>query len=133
MIPKSLNILLFFSVLVFGCDKSGEEEIIASVTQTNGGQLKAEVVEVKGPGFFGERYFLQIINIVDSTTLRVGRDLLDGRGGYESGIVQLKWLSSDKLFLERALDDRPQGLIYCVSKVRFENVGDSLSTSFKKR
>lgn len=123
--------LLSLSVLSFGCNRPVEEKAVTSAVQ-NSGKLKAEVIEVKGSGLFEEKYFLQITNIADSTSYRIGRDLLEGCGGYESGIVQLKWLSDDKLFIERALDDRPQSLIYSVSKVSFEMVGDSLTTLFKK-
>ena len=102
--------LLSLSVLSFGCNRPVEEKAVTSAVQ-NSGKLKAEVIEVKGSGLFEEKYFLQITNIADSTSYRIGRDLLEGCGGYESGIVQLKWLSDDKLFIERALDDRPQSLI----------------------
>ena len=97
------------------------------------GEITAMVIQTKGDGFFGESYFLHIMNSLDSTSLRVNRELLEGRGGYESAVLGVRWLTSDDLLVERVLDDRRQNMIYSISKVRFQLVGDSLSTSIGEK
>jgi hypothetical protein len=129
--PMTHSIIMFgLALTLAGCSYPNRETIVSSLSQQDG-VLKADIVRVKGSGLFGEKYYLQISNLRDSTVFRVNNDLLEGRNSPECGIGALRWLSHDKLFIERALDDRPHGLIYSVSGVTFERVGDSLSSVVK--
>ena len=122
VLPSAVYILL-------GCENVDGKVYQSAIETTR--QLKAEIIKHEG-GLFSDKYFLKISNLRDSTWYQIDRDLLEGHGGYESEIIQIKWLSPDKLFIERALADQPYGLIYSVSQVKFENVRDSMSTLFPR-
>jgi hypothetical protein len=124
------QVAFILAIFAFGCSGPDRESVFRSALRGDG-KLKAEVIEIKRSGWFRDQYYLRISNTRDSTSVKVEHDLLDGRGGYESGVVRLLWLSEDDLFIERVLDDQPQSLIYSVSSVSFRMVGDSLSTLFK--
>jgi hypothetical protein len=86
MFQKMISIS--FVILLVGCSSPPKEKVIASALEGTG-RLKAEVLEIEGSQWFGDRYYLRITNTVDSTSFKVERDLLEGRGGYESGIVRV--------------------------------------------
>ena len=70
-------------------------------------------------------HFLSITNLLDSTKILVEKDLLNGQGGYESGIVNIFWIDNNHIFIERYLDDRKQNLIFSLKEIKFKNIGDS--------
>jgi hypothetical protein len=94
-----LKFLLFLLLLlVLGCGEP-KEEILFSVRQQSGA-IKAEIVEVQGWWLFSDECFLQIVDSSRSSSLRTDYDLHDSYGGYESGVMKVRWLSEDTLLIE---------------------------------
>ena len=117
-------ISIIFSVLTSCGEKSQETTILtAANTKYN---LKAVIIERNNGNLFDSEYYLQIYNTSDSVYYRLSYDLLEGRGGYESGLVKFEWISENELFIERFLDDRRQNLIYNLSEISFTNIIDSI-------
>ncbi len=70
-------------------------------------------------------HFLRIINSVDSTKILLEQDLLEGQGGYESAILDLKWIDDNTIYIERYLGDTKQNLLFNLKELSIRNIGDS--------
>jgi hypothetical protein len=121
---------LFLTFLLsFNCKQKPKSNVYLIANQNNG-KLKAEIINfqnIKSNNFLTNGvHYLKISNISDSTNYIVNYDLLEGQGGYESSIVNIKWLSNNELFIERYLNDRKQNLIYNLSNVKFSIILDNV-------
>ena len=124
--PQARCTYLLVFVFILGCSNSKEETIISVPHAIK--HLKAEIVVQRGTGFFSEKCFLQIVDSTQSTPCRVEHDLHEGFGGYESGVMRMKWLSDDTVLIERRIADAPNNLLYSLTGNNLIEIGDSLTT-----
>ena len=122
------SIFIFFTFLLLIKCEDVKRTIYLNSESPNK-NLLAEIINIedKSCGNFltDGTHFLRITNLSDSTKILIEKDLLNGTGGYESGIVKLFWIDNNRIFIERYLDDRKQNLIFNLKEVKFENIGDS--------
>ena len=121
------NNIFFIILLIFSCSEKSQIESILSVINSNT-DIKAEIIKVNSTDdfLFEGKYFLKISNNTDSLAYILNFDLLQNQGGYESAIVDIKWLSDSTLFIERYLYDRKQNMIYNLNSVSLINIKDSI-------
>ena len=121
------NNIFFIILLIFSCSEKSQIESILSVINSNT-DIKAEIIKVNSNDdfLFEGKYFLKISNNTDSLAYILNFDLLQNQGGYESAIVDIKWLSDSTLFIERYLYDRKQNMIYNLNSVSLINIKDSI-------
>lgn len=50
------------------------------------------------------------------------RDLSEGFGTYEGGVVGIRWLDPDRLYIERIVADKQTDLIYNISSNTWQDV-----------
>jgi hypothetical protein len=72
--------------------------------------LIGEKIEGFNPLGSNERYYLSIKH--PSSQYLVLRDLSEGFGSYEGGVMDLKWLDSEHICIERVVGDQRSDLIY---------------------
>ena len=49
------------------------------------------------------------------------RDLSEGSGSYEGGVLGLKWLDSNRVYIDRVVSDQRNDLIYNLSKNEWQD------------
>ena len=49
-------------------------------------------------------------------------DLSEGSGSYEGGVLDIKWINSNRVLIERIVNDRQANIVFDVSQNRFEEV-----------
>ena len=81
--------------------------------------LEGERIEGFNPLGSNERYYLTL----QYPTVRnlIVRDLSEGFGSYEGGVLGLKWLDSNRVYIERVVGDQLADLIYNLSKNEWQN------------
>jgi len=122
------NIFIFITFLLLIKCKDVKMKIYLKSESPNK-NLVAEIINIEDKtdaDFLTDgTHFLRITNLLDSTRILIDKDLLNGQGGYESGIIKLFWIDNNRIFIERYLDDRKQNLIFNLKEVKFKNIGDS--------
>ena len=66
----------------------------------------------------GDEFYLGIRR--DSVEIIITRELSDGFGTYEAGIMGLEWLNENRIRIARIISDQPDTLIYNVNNMRWE-------------
>jgi hypothetical protein len=76
--------------------------------------LEGQRIEGFNPLGSNERYYLtlQYPNVRNL----IVRDLSEGSGSYEGGVLGLKWLDSNRVYIDRVVSDQRNDLIYNLSK-----------------
>ena len=81
--------------------------------------LEGERIEGFNPLGSNERYYLtlQYPNVRNL----IVRDLSEGFGSYEGGVLGLKWLDSNRVYIERVVGDQRADLVYNLSKNEWQD------------
>ena len=65
-----------------------------------------------------DRWILGLSN--ESTDWFISRELGEGKGTYEGGVFDIKWISNDQILIDRRIDDQEADLIFNVVTHTFQ-------------
>lgn len=82
--------------------------------------VEGEKIEGINPLGSNERFYLSLR--YSNVQHLVLRDLSEGSGSYEGGVFGLKWLDSNRIYIERIVSDRQANLIYDISEHAWQDV-----------
>ncbi len=67
----------------------------------------------------GHRAYLAIVK--NNTTMIINRDLTEGMGTYEGGIMNIEWLNNEEILIERYISDRQDNIVYNCDKIEWKS------------
>ncbi len=67
----------------------------------------------------GHRAYLAIVK--NNTTLILDRDLTEGMGTYEGGIMNIAWLNNNEILIERYISDRQDNIIFNYKTIEWKS------------
>jgi hypothetical protein len=99
-------------------------EIIMELKSPNN-KVTAQILrgeKIESSNFLGsnERFYLTLL--YSNAGHLILRDLSEGSGSYEGGVLGLKWLDSNRVYIERIVSDQQADLIYDLSEHTWQDV-----------
>jgi hypothetical protein len=93
--------------------KNPNQEITAQI-------LEGEKIEGFNP--LGSNYRFYLLLKYPKARHLILRDLSEGFGSYEGGVIDLKWVDSNRVYIERIVGDQRADLIYDLSINAWQDV-----------
>ena len=87
--------------------------------------ITAQILEgeqIEGFNVLGSNYRFYLTLKFSNVRHLILRDLSEGFGTYEGGVIDLKWIDSNRIYIERIVSDQRADLIYDLSINTWQDV-----------
>ena len=131
IIAAGISLVIFFGIgfwIFYPQVPSGSEILPTDIIMEQKSpdkKITAQIIEgekIEGFNALGsnKRFYLAL-QYTDSRHL-ILRDLSEGSGSYEGGVLGLKWLNSSRVYIERIVSDHQADIIYDLSINAWQDV-----------
>ena len=88
-------------------------------------KITAQILEgeqIEGVNLLGSNYRYYLTIKYPNARHLILRDLSEGFGSYEGGVIDLNWIDSNRVYIERIVSDQQADLIYDISINTWQDV-----------